>query len=190
MGIDRIDEKCGRDRGVQPGDAHDRRLEAEFVHHPIGRPLQRRATDDGGNGRDGVAPRCEQFVEAGQGAERPDRHERIGRRDDDRFGNGEGTHRRCGHRRVIRSGEADSADGDAVAALDEVLLETDLALATHRDPSGDTLVGHRQQRDLHAECPGDLGGDLRQCRPLAEACGSVEVGGEILIAEVEPGRGR
>ena len=81
--VDRVDHERGGDRRVQPGDADDGRLVAELAQQAVGGTLQRPATDDRRDGDDGVAAPCERVVDARQGAQRLDRHERVGRGDDD-----------------------------------------------------------------------------------------------------------
>jgi hypothetical protein len=54
------------------------------------------------------------------------------------------------------------------------------------DTGLDRIVGDRQQADRHPERGGDLGGDLRQRRPLPEPRGAVQVGGQVAVAQREP----
>ena len=46
VGIDRIDDQRGGDRGVEPGDADHRRLVAELGEHVVGGALRARTADD------------------------------------------------------------------------------------------------------------------------------------------------
>ena len=51
--------------------------------------------------------------------------------------------------------------------------------------TGSSDMGRR--RTDTPEGGGDLGGDLRQGGPVGQALGAVEVGGEVAVAEAEPG---
>ena len=73
-------------------------------------------------------------------------------------------------------------------AADEVLLEADLALAGHGDPGLDRVVGHRQQAQPEPPGGGDLGRDLGEGGPLGEPLRAVQVGGQVAVAQAEPGR--
>ena len=57
----------------------------------------------------------------------------------------------------------------------------------HGDAGGDAAVGHGHQAGAEAPGGGDLGGDLAQSRALPQPPGAEEVGGEVAVAEPEPG---
>ena len=87
-----------------------------------------------------------------------------------------------------RADEAHCRHGHAVAQLDEVLLEGDVAAVGEGDDGGDRVVAHRNQSLPHAPRRADLGGHFRQRGAFGESGGAVEVGGQITVAEVEPRR--
>ena len=58
---------------------------------------------------------------------------------------------------------------------------------TRRMPGTQWIVGDGKQPDPHSEAVGQLGGDAPEGGALGEALGPIEVGGQVLVAEVEPG---
>ena len=83
--------------------------------------------------------------------------------------------------------EADAGHGHVVVEAHEVLLEADLGPVGQLQPGAERVVGHRQQVDADAPRAGQLAGDLAQGGPLGQALGPVAVGGQVLVAEAEPG---
>jgi hypothetical protein len=84
-----------------------------------------------------------------------------------------------------------SSTPGAGLARDPVLLEADVlwaVRAVHLDPGLDLLVAHGHQPHRHAEPAADLGGGLAQGRALGEQAGAQQVGGDVTVAEAEPGR--
>ncbi len=71
--------------------------------------------------------------------------------------------------------------------LHEVLLEAHLGPVDQLQPGAERIVGDRHQVDAHPERAGQLRGDLAQGGALAQPLGPVAVGGQVLVAEVEPG---
>jgi hypothetical protein len=60
----------------------------------------------------------------------------------------------------------------------------------HDDVSLDPLVAHRQHRDARLPAVGQRGGDGGQGIAGVEHAGADQVGGEVAVAETEPGRVR
>ena len=91
----------------------------------------------------------------------------------------------AGRRRPL---EPDRGHGDVVA---KVVRSTPGSRAPRPRPaaarvrSGSSVTG--SMRDAHPEGVGQLAGDLAQGGALVQALGPVAVGGQVLIAEVEPG---
>ena len=127
----RVEHEDVGDPGVLAGDAERARLVAERREHPVRRALERLAADDPGDGDDRHAARpgrLEPGLDPGHGEDRPDRDERVRRRDDDRLG---GLERRVDLRRrrgVLDAREADVADVGLLVAADEVVLELEPAV--------------------------------------------------------------
>ena len=74
-----------------------------------------------------------------------------------------------------------------MAEFDEVLLEADLLAPFDLQPGAQPVVGHRQEAETEAEALGQLRGDGAECHSFGQPLGAVEVGGQVLVAQVEPG---
>ena len=83
--------------------------------------------------------------------------------------------------------EPDPGHGHVVAEVHEVLLEADLGPVHQLQPGSQRVVGHRDDADAHPARAGQLAGDLAQRGAFAEPLSAVEVGGQVPVAEVEPG---
>ena len=89
--------------------------------------------------------RREELRQAGNGEDRPDRDDRVRRRDDDDVGGAERGDDLGGRAGGLDPGEADLADVGRLAEPDEVVLEVEPAVVGP-DLGPDGLVGHRQDR--------------------------------------------
>ena len=114
----------------------------------------------------------------------------IGRADHDRVRRGEDVEHAGGGARRLRAVEADGDHRGLAALPHEPLFEREL----HRpvghgrgDAGGDLVVGHRQQAAREAPGGGDVGGDRRERLARPQPLGAVQVGGEVAVADVEPG---
>ena len=74
-----------------------------------------------------------------------------------------------------------------MAEADEVLLKADLGPLGQLQPGAEGVVGDRHQVDADPPRAGQLAGDLAQRGPFGQALAPVAVGGQVLVAETEPG---
>ena len=87
---------------------------------------------------------------------------------------------------MLYAGEVDAVDAGFGAMLDEIFLKVHVPVAGF-DDGGNGLIGHRQDTGFDAESVTDRIGSLGESFALGEQIGAVNVGGEIAIAEIEPG---
>ena len=69
----------------------------------------------------------------------------------------------------------------------EVLLESDLGSVGQLEAGAEGVVGHGHQADAQPPRAGQLRGHHSQPGALTEPLGPIAVGGQVLVAEVEPG---
>ena len=92
--------------------------------------------------------------------------------------------------RRVDAVQLDAAHRDLGPVPDPVLLEVDDLVAAvdgRGDVRLDLGVGHRQQRHAGVPASAQLSGHLGERAPLAQAGGADEMGGEVAVAEPEPG---
>ncbi len=188
-GIGLVDHQGPRHRSVEAGHPHHRRLVAQLAQQPIGRSPQGGPGHDGRDGHHVVAPGGQSVGHACDGQHRGDGHHRVRRGDDHSFGRGQGSQHAGAGAGRFDPGEADASHGHGVAASHEVLLEADLGrpFAGQGDPGLDGILRHGQQRRGHTPGRAHLGRHPGQARALAQAARAVEVGGQIGVAQAEPG---
>ena len=90
-------------------------------------------------------------------------------------------------RAVFGAGEDDALDAGLAAAAHEVVLELEVAYVCDH-VRGERVVGHRQDRRADAHVAAEMDGDFCQALALPEQVGAREVGGDVAVAETEPGR--
>ncbi len=97
----------------------------------------------------------------------------------------------CGGRRgqagVVGAGEAHAGDRHLVTPGHEVLLEVDLSLAGDHQSGLQRIVGDGEEPDPDPVGGRELGRHLGQRGALTQAVAAVEVGGQIPVAQAEPG---
>ncbi len=187
VGVGLVDHQRADALGVPPGHPHHRGLVPELAHEPVGRALEGGAGDDGRDADDPFAGRPQPVAHSRHGQDRTDRHDRVGRADDDHLGGVDGPEHAGRRPGLIGAVEADIGDGHVVAEPDEVLLEADLGPVGQPEVGADGIVAHRDDAHPDTPRPAQLGRDLVQGGPLGQALGAVAVGGEVAVAEPEPG---
>src|SRR5262249_330607 len=88
--------------------------------------------------------------------------------------------------RLVRAGKGDLTDHRTAALPYEIVLEVEPA-GRRQEPGADLVVAHRQQPRRYAEATAKIIGDLRQAFARRAAPSALDMGGEIAVAEVEPG---
>jgi len=88
--------------------------------------------------------------------------------------------------RLFRPDDLDRRHRQGVALADEVLLQVEASLRG-RHLGADRLLRHRDHLGLEAEPPGQVGGDRRGPQTGAEEVGPQDMGGQVPVAEPEPG---
>ena len=137
-------------------------------------------------------PGGERLGDAGHGQDGTDRHDGIGRADHDgrrrrrwpRARPGAGRGRVGPSKRTARHGHGVAAVGRSSPGRRS--RSADAVVIGQGHPGPHRVVGHGQEPDGHPPGPGQLGGHLAQGRPLAQALGAVEVGGQVAVTEAEP----
>ena len=115
--------------------------------------------------------------------DRPDAHVRVGGRDHDRVGGGQGLEHAGRGLRIAH--EANAVDLVAVAAGDEPLLERKAA-GRRVDPGAQPVVRRRQDRGLDPEGLCESRRDRRERLSRTQSLAAHEVEPEIAVAEPEP----
>ena len=156
-------------------------------------PLHRGARDEVADADD-ARMRGDRVADPGHGEDRRDRHDRVGRADRRRCRPRRG--RRARRERGARPRHRRSARRRTGGSQRSRTNHSSSASSTCPSGSGggdrgsatsSSVIGSRR----HVEAPGrgDLGGDRpRAARPSRRRCGAVQVGGEVAVADVEPGR--
>ena len=171
--VDRVDDERAGDRRVEPATPTTDGSWPSSASSRSAGPFSAAPPTIGDTATTDSRRAASSVVDAGEGADRPDRHDRVGRCDDDDLGRRRA--RRCTSLVGRRSGglDADGLDGNGVAQAHEVVLERDRLAAGQHDRGGrlarpsSAAAGRR-----HPRRP-DLVGHLRRtARPRrGERCG-------------------
>ena len=193
LGVRLVDHQRPHPRGVEPGHADHGRLVPELGEQAVGRSLQRGAGHDRGDGHHVVATGGQRVVHPGHGQQRTDRDERVRRADHHQVGGGDGLEHTGGRPGRVGSLEPDGPHRHRVAESDEVVLEGHLVAVAggpaqgEPDPGADRVVGHGQEPDGDPRAAASSAVTSLRRRPLRQALGAVEVGGQVPVAQAEPG---
>src|SRR5271169_4501855 len=157
------------------------------AQHLCRRALYRLAADDRAYRGDAWARAAHRLAHPAKRENRPDRDERIGRRDDHHAGIANRAERRAQRTRARRAAQLDSFHRAAKAPAHEVLLERDSPAPAHFNESAHAIVAHRHHLRAHAIAPRDLGRDAAKRLAGAHPFGAEQMSREVTIAKVEPG---
>ena len=160
------------------------RTPGEARQHPVGRPPDRAAADQRADGDCRNSARRERSSDRLDGEDRPDRHVRVARRDEQQLRLLERVEDAgCGRRFAF---EADGVDLVAVTARDEPLLERELA-GRCLDPGAQPVIGRGQDVRLDPQRSGQPFGDARERLSRTQRLRADEVEPQVEVAELEPG---
>jgi len=153
-----------------------------------GGAFQGASGDEGRNGEDGRGGGSEGGAEAGDSEDGSDGDDGVRGAEEDGAGAAEGLKNARSGRGPAGASEMNATDAVAVAAPDKPGLEVEEA-GGGADHGANGVVGHGDDGRFDAEGTGNFAGHLGQGCALLEAAGAVEVGGEVAVAELEPGVG-
>ena len=162
--------------------------EAELGHHLGGRALDGVAADDRGNCHDRRVAICDRFTHAGDGENRLDADERIGRADHDR------TQARIAQRRErvgLRARRGRAFIGQLhhrrrAAAVHEVILEVEPAFAGAQ-ARAHLVVAHRNDARGNSQAAAEVGSDVGERFARCTSSRALHMGREVAVAELKPG---
>src|ERR1700722_18892228 len=183
----RIDDQKIEKIVVKVGDACNGNSEALRCHEDSRRTADGVPDNDRTDGYTAGAAFAEGFANAGHGENRRDagdwitggEHDEISGTDSlDHSGSGLG---------VRSSGEANRLDGILIPALDEIFFETEVTDGSEHS-SFDARVAHGQDSRFDSELAGDFCSGVAQGFAIGQQFGAKNMGGEVAIAGVKPGR--
>ena len=176
-------------RAVVAADGLGARLDADRGEAGVGHAAHRRAADDRRDADDGL--RAQRLGDARHLQDRADAHHRVARREHHDVGLGDRVEHAGRRRRRCSAPIATIADaGSAGPVAHPPLLEVDhplAALGAHAHVGLDAVVAHRQQPRAGLPARAQRLGDLRERVAGVEHLPPHQVGGEVAVAEPEPG---
>ena len=161
-------------------------------HQLVGHAGERRSADDRRDADHRPGPGRDRVADTGYREDRPDRHHRVGRTQQQHVGPRDRVEDPGRGRRSFDAFEPDALHRILGVPLDPVLLEMEVERLArgveHVDPRRHRVVRHRDHVGRQAEQRrADLGGGLRQGPALVEELRPQHVRRQVAVAEVEPG---
>ena len=186
--VGRVDHHPIEKSMVDLGDAERRDRMARGAQHAAERTADGPSSRDRADRHERSSAIAERPRDARHAEDRPDAGEGIARRQQQRVGSADRLNHTGRRLRLCEASIREASDRVACAAADEVFLKREPSPTAGMHDRAHRVVRHRQYLRFHSEGGGDLRRHLVKRAPGGKSMRTMNVRGQVEIAEPEPAR--